>query len=61
MAWLHVVGGTGTLADLLRSEGDSVGIADERVVAFTAEDVSELLLLDLPDEAFPHCGATPMP
>jgi len=61
MAWLHVVCGSGMLGDLLLSEGDGVGFADERAVAFTAEDVAELLLVDLPDEALPPRGATLQP
>jgi hypothetical protein len=58
MAWLHIIGGSGTFGDSLLSEGDGVGLADERAVAFTAEDAAELLLVDLPDEAFPPRGAT---
>jgi hypothetical protein len=57
MAWLHVVSGAGMLGDLVLSEGDGVGIADERAVTFTAEGASELLLIDLDDQALPARNA----
>jgi redox-sensitive bicupin YhaK (pirin superfamily) len=48
MAWLHVVSGVGTLRDLVLRDGDGVGLANEPAVAFTAEEATELLLIDGP-------------
>ena len=61
MAWLHIVGGTGVFGELVLSEGDGVGLANERAVAFTAEEPSELMLVDLPDQAFPLWSAAVEP
>lgn len=47
-AWLHLLVGCITVDDTVLSAGDSAGIADERVVSFTAQKYSEILLLDLP-------------
>lgn len=46
-AWLHVVTGEITLADLSLTCGDGVGISGERVVSFTARSEAEVLLIDV--------------
>ena len=47
MAWLHVVRGEGALADLILGEGDGVGLADARALAFTARESTEVLVVDV--------------
>jgi quercetin 2,3-dioxygenase len=54
-AWLHVVTGQVTLGDTTLFAGDGAGISGERPVSFTAQEETEVLLLDLverPAEAF---------
>ena len=46
-AWLHLVQGEVTLADIVLSTGDGAGIAGERAVSLTASEESEILLVDL--------------
>jgi hypothetical protein len=46
-AWLHLVHGRVTLAELVLTTGDGVGVTAERAVSITARDASEVLLLDL--------------
>jgi hypothetical protein len=45
-AWLQLLEGAVTLEDLLLGGGDGVGLTDERAVSLTANEASELLLLD---------------
>lgn len=46
-AWLHVVSGEVTLADLVLTSGDGAGITSERSVSLTAIEEAEILLLDV--------------
>ncbi len=46
-AWMHVIEGEVTLADLILTTGDGAGIAGERAVSITAGRESEILLLDV--------------
>jgi len=46
-AWLHVVSGEVTLADLVLTSGDGVGITSERAVSLRASEEAEILLLDV--------------
>jgi quercetin 2,3-dioxygenase len=46
-AWLYVVSGEVTLADLVLTSGDGVGITSERSVSLTAITGAEILLLDV--------------
>lgn len=46
-SWLHIVHGEVSLADLVLTTGDGIGIADERAFAFTARRRTEVLLVDL--------------
>jgi quercetin 2,3-dioxygenase len=46
-AWLHLVEGEATLGDLVLTTGDGAGIWAERAVSLTAEEPTEILLLDL--------------
>ena len=46
-AWLHVICGEATLDDLILARGDGVGVAVERSVSLTAQESTEVLLVDL--------------
>ena len=46
-AWLHVVDGDITLGDVVLGSGDGAGITRERAVSITAQERSEILLVDL--------------
>lgn len=46
-AWLHVVSGEVTLADVVLSGGDGVGITSERSVSLTTTAGAEILLVDV--------------
>lgn len=46
-AWLHLVEGSVSLGDVLLLRGDGAAITAERAVSLTAQDASEILLLDL--------------
>lgn len=46
-AWLHLVHGEVTLGDVVLTMGDGAGIAGERAVSITAQEPSEILLIDL--------------
>ena len=45
--WLHVVKGAVAFADTILHGGDGAGVTDERAVSLTAQEESEVLLLDL--------------
>jgi redox-sensitive bicupin YhaK (pirin superfamily) len=49
IAWLHVVRGEATIGDLVLVAGDGVGVGltAEPAVSFTAQEESEILLVDL--------------
>jgi redox-sensitive bicupin YhaK (pirin superfamily) len=46
-AWLHVVLGELTLNDIVLMQGDGVGATNERSISLTAQENTELLLVDL--------------
>ena len=46
-AWLHVVQGEVRLGDVVLTTGDGAGITDDRAVSVTAQEESEILLVDL--------------
>ncbi|MFH1571863.1 MAG: pirin family protein [Gemmatimonadota bacterium] len=46
-AWLHVVEGEATLGDDVLRAGDGAGVQTERAVSLTAQEETEILLLDL--------------
>jgi quercetin 2,3-dioxygenase len=46
-AWLHVVSGDLILGEVVVGAGDGAGITDERAVSLTAQEPSEILLVDL--------------
>lgn len=47
VAWLHVVHGSVTLGETTLTTGDGAGITAERAVSLTANEDTEVLLLDL--------------
>ncbi|MFO8073882.1 MAG: pirin family protein [Polyangia bacterium] len=46
-AWLHVVCGEATVNDIVLTQGDGVGLTDERSVSLTVQENTEILLADL--------------
>lgn len=46
-AWLHLVQGEVTLGDVVLTTGDGAGFSAERAVSLTAQEETEILLLDL--------------
>jgi hypothetical protein len=46
-AWLHLVRGEVVLGDVVLTTGDGAGVTDERAVSLTAQEATEILLLDL--------------
>jgi redox-sensitive bicupin YhaK (pirin superfamily) len=46
-AWLHVVFGELTLNDIVLTQGDGVGVTNERSISLTVQENTELLLVDL--------------
>lgn len=46
-AWLHVVCGEATLNDIVLTQGDGVGVTNERSVSLTVQDDTEILLIDM--------------
>jgi hypothetical protein len=46
--WIHVVTGSGRLGRLLMNRGDGAGLIEERSVAFTALEDTEILVVDVP-------------
>ena len=46
-AWLHVICGEATLDDLILVQGDGAGVTAERSVSLTAQESTEVLLVDL--------------
>ena len=46
-AWLHMVCGEAVLGDLVLTRGDGVGVADEPSISITAQDDTEILLVNL--------------
>lgn len=52
-AWLHVVQGEVTVGDVFLSSGDGARVTGERAVSLTAQEESEILLLDVADRRRP--------
>jgi hypothetical protein len=46
-AWLHLVQGEATLADVVLATGDGAGLTAERAVSLTAQEETEILLFDV--------------
>jgi redox-sensitive bicupin YhaK (pirin superfamily) len=46
-AWLHVICGEATLHDIVLTQGDGVGVTMEPLVSLTAQEHTEILLIDL--------------
>ena len=46
-AWLHVICGQVTFQDLILTLGDGIGVSIEPSVSFTAQERTEILLVDL--------------
>jgi hypothetical protein len=46
-AWLHIVQGEVVLGDIVLATGDGVGFTAERAVSLTAQEGTEILLVDL--------------
>jgi redox-sensitive bicupin YhaK (pirin superfamily) len=46
-AWLHVIRGAATLQDMILTQGDGVGVTIEPSVSLTAQEDTEILLVDL--------------
>ena len=62
-AWIHLVQGEATFGDVVLTTGDGAGIRAERAVSLTAQEETEILLLDL-REPLPRVttsGSTPGP
>jgi hypothetical protein len=47
IAWLHIVRGEAALGELVLVTGDGVGITAEPAISFTAQEETEILLVDL--------------
>ena len=45
-AWLHVICGEATLQDFILTQGDGVGVTIEPSVSLTAQEKTEILLVD---------------
>jgi redox-sensitive bicupin YhaK (pirin superfamily) len=50
-AWLHLVQGDASLGDIILTTGDGAGVTAERAVSVTAREETEILLLDLGEQA----------
>jgi redox-sensitive bicupin YhaK (pirin superfamily) len=46
-AWLHTVCGEATINDIVLTQGDGVGITNERSVSLTVQENTEILLIEL--------------
>jgi redox-sensitive bicupin YhaK (pirin superfamily) len=46
-AWVHVIHGEATLDDLILTQGDGAGVTVERSVSLTAQESTEVLIVDL--------------
>jgi redox-sensitive bicupin YhaK (pirin superfamily) len=46
-AWLHVISGEAALQEIVLTQGDGVGFTNEPSVSVTAQESSEILLIDL--------------
>jgi len=55
-AWLHIVHGSVLFGDVVLASGDGAGVTAEHVVALTAREESEILLVDLRSEAGAKAG-----
>jgi len=55
-AWLHVICGEAALQEIILTEGDGVGVTIEPSVSVTAQEKSEILLIDLGPKPRPLAG-----
>ena len=49
-AWLHVICGEAASHDLILTQGDGVGVTNERSVSLTAQENCEILLVDVGEQ-----------
>lgn len=49
-AWLHLVSGDATIGEFVLSTGDAVGVTSAPAVSLTANEATEILLVDLASE-----------
>jgi redox-sensitive bicupin YhaK (pirin superfamily) len=49
-AWLHVICGEAASHDMILTQGDGVGVTDERSVSLTAHEKCEILLVDVGEQ-----------
>ncbi|MEJ2581046.1 MAG: hypothetical protein P8127_05310, partial [Acidobacteriota bacterium] len=49
-AWLHVVCGEAASHDMILTQGDGVGVTNERSVSLTAHEKCEILLVDVGEQ-----------
>lgn len=45
--WIHIVHGQATFGDLVLATGDGAGVEDERSIALTAREETEVLVIDV--------------
>ncbi len=55
-AWLHIIGGEATSDGLILAQGDGVGVTIERSISLTAQEKTEILLVDLGDDRLNPLG-----
>jgi redox-sensitive bicupin YhaK (pirin superfamily) len=55
-AWLHVISGEAALQEIILTQGDGVGVTSESSVSVTAQESSEILLVDLGPAPRPFAG-----
>lgn len=55
-AWLHVISGETALQEIILTQGDGVGVTIEPSVSVTAQESSEILLVDLGPTPRPFAG-----
>jgi redox-sensitive bicupin YhaK (pirin superfamily) len=49
-AWLHVICGEARIHDIILAQGDGVGVTIERSVSLTAQENTEILLVDIGEQ-----------
>jgi len=53
-AWLHIVGGSVVLGEVVLTVGDGAGVTGEHVLSLTAQEDSEILVVELDARAAGH-------
>jgi quercetin 2,3-dioxygenase len=55
--WLHIIHGEASMRDVVLTQGDGVGVTDEPSVSLTAQEPTEVLLIDMGPAPKPtECG-----